>query len=187
MQITSGLCGGSTVPAAAAAENAPSLQKAVKAYRDEYLTGLTDDEKAEIEKRTTEFIKDFVSKHPINDKNDRKALVDAVNAFVSSLLRKFGYKGDINECASGMAVGILSKTDKANDGTSVPNSVSAKLNATAQTSSYRNAVPSLADALSNPSDPFGTDYVNAFLTETYEKNMSFLDPAPNARTLALLA
>lgn len=78
--------------AAGANEGPLSLKKAIKAYKDNILTGLTDEEKEEIERLAREYLKE----RPTKTNHDREAF----NNYVKSLLRKFGYKGDTDEYAA---------------------------------------------------------------------------------------
>lgn len=77
------------------------LAKAVKAYQDEKLTGLTDDERDEIKKRVDKYLKE----HPIQTKQDHDALCN----YVKSLMKKFGFKGDLDEGAAAILGEILDK------------------------------------------------------------------------------
>lgn len=86
-----------------------SLKVAIKAYKDEWLTGLTDKELEEINKEAEKYLKAF----PIKTDADRAAF----NTFIKSLLKKYGYKGDIDEYAATLAAGaeICSKNKQTSD------------------------------------------------------------------------
>lgn len=75
-------------------EDPLSLKKAIKAYQDEIITGLTDEEKAEIERQA----KEYLNKNPLKTKQDREAF----NEFIKSLIKKFGFKGDVDEMVAGI-------------------------------------------------------------------------------------
>lgn len=78
--------------------NAPKgVKDAKKDYYDEYLTGLTDDEKKEIEEKVAAYLKN--KKLDVNNKNDMDNLKD----YIAGLLKQYGFKGDIEEMADGMA------------------------------------------------------------------------------------
>lgn len=83
------------------------LKEAIKAYRDEYLTGLTDEEREEIEK----LAKAYLEKHPIRTEGDRAAFDD----YIKSLLKQFGYKGDVLECSASIIEGIQCKREDLNN------------------------------------------------------------------------
>lgn len=72
-----------------------------KDYYDEYLTGLTEDEKKEIQKRVEAYIKD--KKLDLNNKAD----LDNLKNYIESLLKEFGYKGDIEEMADSVAFNAI--------------------------------------------------------------------------------
>ena len=76
-----------------------SLSAAIKAFWDEILTGLTDEERAEIEK----LCKEYLDKNPLKNAED----VAAFNMFVESLLKKYGFKGDTD----GLSVGLSSEIE----------------------------------------------------------------------------
>lgn len=65
------------------------LTKAIKDYKDEYLTGLTDDEREKI----NQAVRDFLSKVKKGEKVD----IAALNQLVASLLKQYGFKGDIDD------------------------------------------------------------------------------------------
>ncbi len=72
-----------------------SIKVAKKAYMDEKLTGLTDEEKEEIEKRCKAYLKE----NPINTKEDLQFYLD----YIKSLLKEFGFKGDYESFAKAFA------------------------------------------------------------------------------------
>lgn len=88
---------------AAAGEAPLSLNKAIKAYQDERLTGLTDEEREEIERRAKEYLK----KNPIRTEQDR----EVYNQYVKSLLKKFGFKGDMDEYSVSVGDEMQGKSD----------------------------------------------------------------------------
>ncbi|HHX59979.1 MAG TPA: hypothetical protein GX707_04450 [Epulopiscium sp.] len=65
------------------------LTKAIKDYKDEYLTGLTDEERAKID----EEIKAYLEQHELKTEQDRNKL----NSFIKRLLKKYGFKGDYED------------------------------------------------------------------------------------------
>lgn len=67
------------------------LTQAIKDYKDEYLTGLTDKEREEINKR----IKEYLGSIP----EGQKVSYEELRSLVASLLSKYGYKGDIDAMA----------------------------------------------------------------------------------------
>lgn len=75
------------------------ISKAKQDYYDEYYTGLTEDEKKEIAEKA----KAYIESHDMNDKNFAKDLAD----YIAGLLKKFGFKGDADEMASGMAMSAI--------------------------------------------------------------------------------
>lgn len=83
-----------------------SLKKAIKAYQDERLTGLTDEEREEIERRS----KEYLEKNPIKTEQDRNAF----NEYVKSLLKEFGFKSNIDEFAAAMAGDMQDKHEDSN-------------------------------------------------------------------------
>lgn len=66
-----------------------AFHKAIKGYKDEYYTGLTDEEREEIIKQQKAYLED----HPLKTPAD----IEKFNNFTKSLLKKYGYKGDYNE------------------------------------------------------------------------------------------
>jgi hypothetical protein len=86
-------------------DNPLSLKAAIKAYYDEKLTGLTDEEKAKIE----EECKAYLEANPIENESD----VEAFNRFVESLFRKYGFKGDVRDAAAAFAAGMTGDGDEA--------------------------------------------------------------------------
>lgn len=66
-----------------------AFHKAIKGYKDEYYTGLTDEEREEILKQQKAYLED----HPLKTPAD----IEKFNNFTKSLLKKYGYKGDYNE------------------------------------------------------------------------------------------
>lgn len=86
-------------------ENPLSLKKAIKAYKDEMLTGLTDDEKEEIERLAKEYLKE----KPLETQEDK----DSFNMYIKSLLKKFGFKGDIDAYAVDIAGGAQDEAENA--------------------------------------------------------------------------
>lgn len=68
--------------------NVLCLKKEIKAYKDKTLTGITDEERAEIEAR----IKEYLEENPIKTQEDR----DAFERFVNELFSHFGFKGEID-------------------------------------------------------------------------------------------
>lgn len=90
-------------------EEPMSLKDAIKAYRDEKLTGLTDEEIEEIEKEARLYLQQF----PIKTDADRAAF----NTFIKSLLKKFGYKGDIDEYAASIAANAEASGENGQAGT----------------------------------------------------------------------
>lgn len=67
------------------------MTKAIKNYRDEYLTGLTDEERKEIKKE----IKAYLESIPEGGKVDSKKL----NDIVMKLLKTYGFKGNMEDMA----------------------------------------------------------------------------------------
>lgn len=65
---------------------------AIKAYKDELLTGLTDEEREEIEKKISEYVKALPENVPIDRQN--------LNSFIKGLLLQYGFKGDCDEYAA---------------------------------------------------------------------------------------
>ena len=65
------------------------LTQAIKDYKDEYLTGLTDDEREQIRKE----IKAYLDSIPKGQKADPNKLKD----LVADLLKQYGFKGDIDD------------------------------------------------------------------------------------------
>lgn len=90
-------------------EEPMSLKDAIKAYRDEKLTGLTDEEIEEIEKEARLYLQQF----PIKTDADRAAF----NTFIKSLLKKFGFKGDIDEYAASIAANAETSGENGQTGT----------------------------------------------------------------------
>ena len=80
------------------------FEEALKAFEDEYYTGLTDEEKKQIQEQ----IAKYVEAHDGN--------VDAENlaTFVAGLLKKFGYKGDIDEMAKSMVMDCATANNQNN-------------------------------------------------------------------------
>ena len=74
------------------------MTKAIKDYKDQFLTGLTDDEREKIKQKIREYIESI----PKGQKLDLAAL----NALVSSLLKQFGFKGNIDD----MIQSLISET-----------------------------------------------------------------------------
>ena len=71
--------------------DASSFKNAIKAYEDEYITGLTDEER--------EKIKEEIARYKKENKLDSKEDYEALNKFVEGLLKRYGFKGDIEEAA----------------------------------------------------------------------------------------
>lgn len=65
------------------------LTRAIKDYQDEYLTGLTEEERDKI----NEEVKAYLEEHEIKTEQDRNKL----NSFIKSLLKKYGFKGDYGD------------------------------------------------------------------------------------------
>ena len=65
-----------------------ALRRAIKGFKDQHLTGLTDDDKEEIKRRA----KAWLDANPIETPQQR----DAFNNYIRTLLRKFGFKGDFD-------------------------------------------------------------------------------------------
>ncbi len=88
------------------------LTEAIKAYKDEYLTGLTDEERAIIEKE----IKNYLKSLPKGQKVDAEAL----NQFVIKLLRQYGFKGDLHEMGATLLGEVKDESsDKSSDESSI--------------------------------------------------------------------
>lgn len=66
-----------------------SLKKAIKDYKDTYLSGLTDDEKKEIEAKLAAY-----KEKCVKDGLTGKALQDAIDLYYRSLLKQYGAKFD---------------------------------------------------------------------------------------------
>ena len=71
--------------------NVNDFKKAIREYEDEYITGLTEEEKEKIREQIAE----YKSKNKLETKEDYEAL----NKFVEGLLQRYGFKGDIEEAA----------------------------------------------------------------------------------------
>lgn len=85
-----------TQPSGTSADDALSLEKAVKAYRNEYLTGqkeLTDEQKDEIKCR----IEKYLEKYKLDTKEDK----DAFNAYVKSVFKSMGFHGYVEDYVEG--------------------------------------------------------------------------------------
>lgn len=80
------------------------MTQAIKDFKDEYFTGLTDEEKEQIAKE----IDAYIQSHLKNNKVDRSSLGN----FVQHLLVKYGYKGNIFEATSGL-VNLYTEEDGA--------------------------------------------------------------------------
>ena len=74
------------------------MTKAIKDFKDQFLTGLTDDEREEIKQK----IREYIASIPKGQKVDLAAL----NALVASLLHQFGFKGNVDD----MIQSLISET-----------------------------------------------------------------------------
>ena len=84
------------------------LTTAIKAYKDEFFTGLTDEEREQIKKD----LKAYLDKYPIKNEADRKRY----NDYFKSLLKKYGYKGNPEELLASLTDEL--KNESNNDGLS---------------------------------------------------------------------
>lgn len=81
-------------------EEKQTFSEAIKAYKDEKLSGLTDEEREKIDEELRKYV------------NSEGATAEGFQALAKSLLKKYGYKGDIEEAVAG----VMSELGKAEDG-----------------------------------------------------------------------
>lgn len=77
------------------------LTTAIKAYKDEYFTGLTDEEREEIKKK----LKAYLLEHPIKNDADRNLYTQ----YYKNLLKEYGYKGNPDELIADLTGEIQSE------------------------------------------------------------------------------
>lgn len=70
------------------------MTKAIKDFKDEYFTGLTDEEREQIDKE----IQAYIQSHTKNNKVDLSGL----SQFIQHLLASYGYKGNLFEATRGL-------------------------------------------------------------------------------------
>ncbi len=80
------------------------MSEAIEAYKDEMLTGLTEEERAEI----NALVKAYMEKHSIKTKADKEALVQ----YIKGLLKDYGYKGDYDACASALGMAAIKEKEE---------------------------------------------------------------------------
>ena len=80
------------------------MSEAIEAYKDEMLTGLTEEERAAI----NALVKAYMEKHPIKTKADKEALVQ----YIKGLLKDYGYKGDYDACALALGMGAIKEKEE---------------------------------------------------------------------------
>ena len=79
------------------------MAEAIKAYKDECLTGLTEEELKAIRKE----IKDYLDSLPKGTKPDANAL----RKFINSLLKKYGFKGRFDDTENALMAKIIHGQD----------------------------------------------------------------------------
>ncbi len=72
------------------------MEQAIKDYKDEYLTGLTDEEREKIKEEIQKALEEAKRK---SGKEDARLTVQQLSNLITSLLKKYGYKGDIEAYA----------------------------------------------------------------------------------------
>lgn len=88
-----------------AAKSENMMTEAIKAYRDEYLTGLTDEEKEEIDKK----VKAYLKEKPVKNNADRESL----KMYIRSLLMECGFKGKCEDSIAAIMTECLENGEQA--------------------------------------------------------------------------
>ena len=84
------------------------MTKAIKDYKDEFFTGLTDDEKKAIE----DAVFAYADEHAKNGKIDRNELVN----LVAKLLAEYGFKGNLEEAIKGFVSKVCDEKGNLKEG-----------------------------------------------------------------------
>ncbi|MCL2702496.1 MAG: hypothetical protein FWE91_02665 [Defluviitaleaceae bacterium] len=71
------------------------MKTAIKGWKDKLITGLNDEDKKKIDDE----IKAYLDAKPIETQSD----IDAFHAFVKSLIKKFGFKGNVDDFLASIA------------------------------------------------------------------------------------
>ena len=82
------------------------MTDAIKAFADEYYTGLTDEEREAIQKE----IKAYLNSLP----KGAKPNADALRKYINELLKKYGFKGCFDDMANALMAEAQSDADKEN-------------------------------------------------------------------------